>query len=563
MVLMHLRGLSQKKNNIEAQVAQSVEQRTENPRVGSSILSLGIKYMNQITTHELLNRALALHHQRKFKEADAIYLMVIENDDNNFQANHLHGCILSQELKHDQAIPYFLKAINVNPNNYEVNNNLAIAYKNLKNNTESEKYFNKAISIDNKNYKAFFNCANLYIDSLRYSDALEYLEIASNVNASFAEAPQRIGEVYQYMFQNDRNIEHLEKSKHWFLQAIEKDSNYVESYLMLGMSYLWLGDINEADKLFKKVFKLNYTNDTYLYNNTNKYLSDIKSLSTLIQHEFEQLTYIDNDTDGIRNPKFTKEYYDSLEKLYKKVQEGSLELKDITSKTKQDIFKVLYNKAPKHYSDNLLNEKNNIPSLESIYLNGKPEILVIDNFLSDNALKEIQNFCRNANIFKYPYQSGYVAAFLSKGLSNQFILKLSEDLRLTYKNIFKELRLTQAWIFKYDSKKEGTNIHADQASVNVNFWITPEAANMDKSKGGLKIWNKLPPKESSFDSYNNLDNSPKILKMLNDNNITSRVIPYKENRAVIFNSQLFHATDDFSFKKSYENRRINITFLYD
>ena len=38
---MHLRGLCQKKNNIEAQVAQSVEQRTENPRVGSSILSLG------------------------------------------------------------------------------------------------------------------------------------------------------------------------------------------------------------------------------------------------------------------------------------------------------------------------------------------------------------------------------------------------------------------------------------------------------------------------------------------------------------------------------------------
>ena len=140
---------------------------------------------------------------------------------------------------------------------------------------------------------------------------------------------------------------------------------------------------------------------------------------------------------------------------------------------------------------------------------------------------------------------------------------MSEDLRLTYKNIFKELRLTQAWIFKYDSKKEGTNIHADQATVNVNFWITPEVANEDKSKGGLKIWNKLPLKESSFDSYNSLDNSPKILKMLTDNSITSKVIPYKENRAVIFNSQLFHATDDFSFKESYENRRINITFLYD
>ena len=560
---MHLRDLCQKKNNIEAQVAQSVEQRTENPRVGSSILSLGIKYMNQVNTNKLLNKALALHHQRKFEEADTIYLMVIENDNNNFQANHLHGCILSQKLKHDQAIPYFLKAISTNPNNYEVNNNLGIAYKNSENQTESEKYFNKAISIDSKNYKAFFNCANLYIDNSRHLDALKYLEIASNLNISFAEAPQRIGEVYQYMFRNDRNIKHLKKSKAWFLQAIERNSDYVDSHLMLGMTYLWLGDITEANKLFKTVLKINHANKYYLDNNFNKYLSDIKSLSTLIKHEFEQLTYIDNDTDGIRNPKFTKKYYDSLKKLYKKVKTGSLKLEDMTIEMKKDIFKVLYNKAPKEYSANLLNKENDIPLLESKYLNGAPEILVIDNFLSSSALKDIQHFCRNANIFKYPYQSGYVAAFLSKGLSNEFILKLSEDLRLTYKNIFKELRLTQAWIFKYDSKREGTNIHADQAAVNVNFWVTPEIANQDKSKGGLKIWNKLPPKESSFDSYNSLDNSPKILEMLNDNNIASKVIPYKENRAVIFNSQLFHATDDFSFEESYENRRINITFLYD
>ncbi len=560
---MRPRGSYQKKNNIEAQVAQSVEQRTENPRVGSSILSLGIKYMNQINTNELLNRALALHHQRKFEEADAIYLMVIENDDANFQANHLHGCILSQKLKHEEAIPYFLKAVKINPDNYEVNNNLGIAYKRLKSQTESEKYFNKAILIDNKNYKAFFNCANLYIDSSRYLDALEYLEIASKVNTLFAEAPQRIGEVYQYMFQDDRDIEHLEKSKYWFLQAIEKDPNYIESYLMLGMSYLWLGNISKADELFKKVLKLNHSKDAYVNNYIDKYLSNIESLTTLIKHEFEQLTYIDNDTDGIRNPKFTKKYYDSLKKLYEKVQEDSLSLKDITTEIQKDIFKVLYNKAPKDYSANLLNTENNISSLESKYLNSDPEILVIDNFLSSNALKELQYFCRNANIFKYSYPSGYVAAFLSKGLSNQFILKLSEDLRLTYKNIFKELRLTQAWIFKYDSKKKGTNIHADQAAVNVNFWITPEIGNQDKSKGGLKIWNKLPPKESSFDSYNSLASAPGILKMLNDNNISNKVIPYKENRAVIFNSQLYHATDNFSFEESYENRRINITFLYD
>ena len=39
-------------------------------------------------------------------------------------------------------------------------------------------------------------------------------------------------------------------------------------------------------------------------------------------------------------------------------------------------------------------------------------------------------------------------------------------------------------------------------------------------------------------------------------------IKYKSNRVVIFNSNLFHASDNFNFKNNYESRRINITLLY-
>jgi hypothetical protein len=43
------------------------------------------------------------------------------------------------------------------------------------------------------------------------------------------------------------------------------------------------------------------------------------------------------------------------------------------------------------------------------------------------------------------------------------------------------------------------------------------------------------------------------------NNIT---VPYAQNRAVIFDSSLVHKTDTFRFAKGYENRRINLTFLF-
>jgi|TARA_B110000090_G_scaffold127152_1_gene140567 hypothetical protein len=40
----------------------------------------------------------------------------------------------------------------------------------------------------------------------------------------------------------------------------------------------------------------------------------------------------------------------------------------------------------------------------------------------------------------------------------------------------------------------------------------------------------------------------------------TNAIPYNENRAVIFNSNLFHETDAIDFKDGYE-KRINVTML--
>jgi hypothetical protein len=38
--------------------------------------------------------------------------------------------------------------------------------------------------------------------------------------------------------------------------------------------------------------------------------------------------------------------------------------------------------------------------------------------------------------------------------------------------------------------------------------------------------------------------------------------PHRANRAIIFDSDLFHETDRITFKEGYLNRRINITMPY-
>ena len=70
------------------------------------------------------------------------------------------------------------------------------------------------------------------------------------------------------------------------------------------------------------------------------------------------------------------------------------------------------------------------------------------------------------------------------------------------------------------------------------------------------------PYDWDLETYNNANDKTKIQEELMKSKGNTRVIPYKENRAVIFNSNLFHETDNYEFKEGYENRRINVTILF-
>lgn len=58
------------------------------------------------------------------------------------------------------------------------------------------------------------------------------------------------------------------------------------------------------------------------------------------------------------------------------------------------------------------------------------------------------------------------------------------------------------------------------------------------------------------------DNEPAIRSFLAQSNARSIMIPHRANRAVIFDSDLFHETDLIAFRDGYINRRLNITLLY-
>ncbi|HLH97369.1 MAG TPA: tetratricopeptide repeat protein [Xanthobacteraceae bacterium] len=190
----------------------------------------------------------------------------------------------------------------------------------------------------------------------------------------------------------------------------------------------------------------------------------------------------------------------------------------------------------------------------------KPQIAVIDNLLTDAALERLRRFCWGSTIWRKVYRDGYLGAMPEHGFACPLLAQIAEELRLTYPTIISGHPLLQLWGFKYDSRLAGIAIHADFAAVNVNFWITPDEANLDPESGGLVVWDVPAPLDWSFAKFN--DDVPAAREFLARSGARATKIPHRANRAVIFDSDLFHETDRIAFKEGYLNRRINITMLF-
>ena len=74
------------------------------------------------------------------------------------------------------------------------------------------------------------------------------------------------------------------------------------------------------------------------------------------------------------------------------------------------------------------------------------------------------------------------------------------------------------------------------------------------------MWDVNAPLDWEFAAYNGDQTATR--DFLKRERAKSIIVPYRANRAVIFDSGLFHKTDTLEFKPGYLNRRINVTMLY-
>ena len=219
-----------------------------------------------------------------------------------------------------------------------------------------------------------------------------------------------------------------------------------------------------------------------------------------------------------------------------------------------------YVRASEEKLPRYLNTGVDYRAIQQAVVTGGQKVQVIDDFLTPDALDQLQKFCLESTVWRHPYKFGYVGAFPQDGFASVSLFAIAEELLAALGEAFGGYQLAQWWGFAYDAQLPGTDIHGDDADFSLNVWITPDSANLDPSRGGLVVWDKTAPSDWTFDDYNS--GGDRVRQFLQDHNAESTVVPYRVNRAVLFEGHLFHRTDDFAFAPGFANRRRSVTLLF-
>jgi tetratricopeptide (TPR) repeat protein len=336
-------------------------------------------------------------------------------------------------------------------------------------------------------------------------------------------------------------------------RAASLEPQHYQAHRTLGFLWLSQGDQGRALDHLARTYELRRGDD--------RTTIALKSLTTTtrhkLEHDAEQFLYLSQrKRDRLR--------FELLARSYRAIAEQVSNEVATLSAAQIDVLGDGYNtpihlRAAPEVAGSAVNERADRSALAAQFQ--QQGVIFVDGLLTPQALDSLRRFLLESTIWHdFSHIDGFVASYLEDGLACPLVLQIADDLRRVFPDILGEHPLSQAWAFKGLQAQAAVDVHADDAAVSVNFWVTPTEANLNPGRGGLVVCRAPPPDDWEIKDYD--ADRERIVTFLEQRAGDSLVVPYRQNRAVLFQSRLFHHSDRPEFAAGYENHRINLTFLY-
>ena len=422
---------------------------------------------------------------------------------------------------------------------------------------EAEASLRRAIDLDPKLAAAHANLGNVLQDLHRVAEAEAAYREAITLDPTYAAAHANLGNALKRLGREDEAVTSLERA----LELKPENTTYRAN---LGMVHVARGDAAAALACFGRAAERRHGPPLSpgMLTRREGERPAIPIAPFKLQHDAEQVRRLCRD--GRVDPSFDR-IADTYEEVLAALPpdappDEAIALSDREWRRIAPAYnRPLLLPEASAAAQGAVNPNLEAGEIERAYRESVPNLVVVDDFLTADALERLWRFCLDATVW-YQVKRGYLGAYLVDGFGTALALQIADELRTRLPGIFGRHRLEQLWAYKYDSRLQGIATHADFAAVNVNFWITPDEANRDPASGGLVVHKAHAPSDWAFRTYN--ADSARMAQFLEDAVDEPVTVPYRRNRVVIFDSDLFHRTDDLDFRPGYENRRINVTMLF-
>jgi tetratricopeptide (TPR) repeat protein len=339
-----------------------------------------------------------------------------------------------------------------------------------------------------------------------------------------------------------------------FRRVVALDPDHYEAHRAL--AFLWLAQRDRGRALdhFARTYELRRGDDR-----TGRASRSLTwSSRTKLVHDADQFRYLAaRSRDG--------QGFGTLADLYARVAPRAPDAPSPLSDEQLEEFGGTYNTAI-HLADapeltgGTINERLDADAIMEGFARAGGAV-AFDELLKPGALAGLRTYLLESTIWHdFSHIDGFVAAYLEDGLACPLLLQIADELRDVFGALLGARPLTQAWAFKAVSPGAGIESHADGAAISVNFWLTPDQANLSPGRGGMIVCTKPPPDDWEIEGY--AGDRTRAQAFMAANADAALRVPYRENRATLFRSRLLHGSDAPQFAAGYGNHRINMSLLF-
>ena len=479
----------------------------------------------------------------------------------------LEGQIYESTGAPGDALESYKRARKLHPDHASPHFYCGTALRSLGRHDEAIAAFRAAIAVDPSMAMAYLKLGQILTEQGRINEAIDYLRTLTSIKPELLSGHLELGSALKANGEYEVALKSFDN-----VLAISPESE--QAYIRKGEIYLAQGNYPDARKTYHELYLLKRGS-----NLQNKKFLEPKKAARQITDSPIQLSkfFLENfigHIDYLIGLKKIDTSFSRQSELFTQVLneiDDHDDSKDFATLNKEqaDIIRPLYDRAV-YYSDSAefttqaLNEHTDFHDIEDQYLDAKLPAIAFDNFLGKEALNSLRDFCLESTIFFRLSHNIYISSLVYEGFNCSALYKIASELKQKFPRVLGDKELRNMWAYRHPAKGDGVRPHSDQASVTFNFWITPDEANLDPEHGGLVVYDRMQPMEWDWHKTNFNKDSPEVLQRINQFLESSETItvPYRENRAVLFHSNLFHASDRFHFKDNYIDRRMNITLLF-